>query len=202
MLDKYISLVKPYYNEKHRVFHDWQHIQSGLDMFDKLNSGTTEQKIAWLFHDIIYIPTQKDNEEKSALFAIDMIKSNQDTKNIDTSLVGIIINDTKYHLPTIKESALVLDIDMSSLACKQYSDFYKLRIMAAKEYSSFGKEAVVSGTVSFINKTLRQERIFTTPEFSSMEEIARENLKKYLIEFSESPQFIEIFPQRKQKNKI
>ncbi len=201
MLDKYISLVKNFYNEEHRCFHDWGHIEYGLDVFNNLGKGSLEQKIAWLFHDIIYDPTKKDNEYKSSLLAVNMINNEGDHLNVNTNIVSIIINDTKNHQPTHPESALVLDIDMSSLAINDYQLFFESRIKAAKEYAEFGKEAVIAGTKSFISETLHHPRIFTTDDFLPMEEIARRNLNQYLQEFEKSNEFREIFTS-KTKNKF
>jgi predicted metal-dependent HD superfamily phosphohydrolase len=202
MIDKYISLVKKFYDEDHRKFHNWGHIEYGLNLFNLLKTGSSEQKIAWLFHDIIYDPTKKDNESKSAIFAIDMITKNGDEKNVNLDLVSIIINDTAKHIPTHKESALVLDIDMSSLAIADYKEFVVSRIEAAKEYAFYGKEAVVAGTKAFIADTLSHDRIFTTNEFKPMEDIARKNLSLYLLEFEKNEEFLSIFNKPKVKFKI
>jgi len=201
MIEKYISIVKPYYDEPHRIFHNWDHIAYGLDMFNQLKTGTTEQVIAWLFHDIIYDPTRKDNEARSADLAVKSIKNNGDDAIISTLEVSIIINDTASHIPSQSISGLVLDIDMSSLADPDYKEFERQRILAAREYAFFGKEAVLAGTKAFIQKTLSQERIFTTDEFKSMESIARTNLKMYLDGVESNKQFNDIFLMAK-KNRL
>lgn len=194
MIEKYISLVKPFYDEPHRIFHNWDHIAYGLDIFKTLDTGTTEQVIAWLFHDIVYDPTRKDNESQSVSLAIKMIQDNNDHKLISLSDVSIIIMDTVTHIPTIDLSGLVLDIDMSSLADNNYAEFERQRLLAAKEYAFFGKEMVLAGTKSFIVKTLSQDRIFTTDAFQPMESIARSNLKKYLDSLDQNKNFNDLFP--------
>jgi predicted metal-dependent HD superfamily phosphohydrolase len=194
MIEKYIELVKPFYDEPHRLFHNWDHIAYGLDIFKKLDTGTTEQVIAWLFHDIIYDPTKKDNEALSGRLARQMIKENGDDDIISLGDVSIIINDTMTHIPSVPISGLVLDIDMSSLADNDYNEFERQRLLAAKEYAFFGKDAVLAGTKAFIIKTLNQERIFTTDHFKPMEAIARSNLKKYLDGLEHNKQFNDIFP--------
>lgn len=194
MIEKYISLVKPFYDEPHRIFHNWDHIAYGLNIFKTLDTGTTEQVIAWLFHDIVYDPTRKDNESQSVSLAIKMIQDNNDHKLISLSDVSIIIMDTVTHIPTIDLSGLVLDIDMSSLADNNYAEFERQRLLAAKEYAFFGKEMVLAGTKSFIVKTLSQDRIFTTDAFQPMESIARSNLKKYLDSLDQNKKFNDLFP--------
>lgn len=192
MIEKYISLVKPYYNESHRKFHDWNHIRYGLSLFEELNTGTTEQLLAWLFHDIVYDIYKKDNEHQSALMAMQLITSEGDDLIVDLNVVSTIINDTKTHIPTIEQSKIVLDIDMSSLAMNNYTDFFNQRLLAAQEYSVFGKDAVTAGTKNFIEQTL-QHSIFTSDFFREKESIAKENLARYLKEFSVHPQYLSLF---------
>jgi predicted metal-dependent HD superfamily phosphohydrolase len=193
MIDKYILLVKPYYDEPHRKFHNWDHIEYGLNVFKKLDIGTTEQKIAWLFHDIVYDPTRKDNELLSAEIAKKSIIENGDEDKISVDNVSIIINDTANHTPSNSISSLVLDIDMSSLADNNYNEFERQRILAAQEYAFYGKDAVIAGTRSFIMQTLNQERIFTTDTFQAMEPIARSNLKKYLESLDNNKKLNDLF---------
>lgn len=197
MIEKYISIVKPHYDEPHRVFHNWDHIEYGLNIFKQLDTGTTEQVIAWLFHDIVYEPTRKDNEVLSAELAKKYIQENDDQEIISINDVSIIIHDTISHVPSNPLSALVLDIDMSSLADKQYAEFERQRLLAAKEYASFGKDLVLAGTKAFIVKTLQQERIFTTEYFQPMEPIARANLTSYLASLDNNQKFNELFSSKK-----
>lgn len=197
MIEKYISIVKPHYDEPHRVFHNWDHIEYGLNIFKQLDTGTTEQVIAWLFHDIVYEPTRKDNEVLSAELAKKYIQENDDQEVISINDVSIIIHDTISHVPSNPLSALVLDIDMSSLADKQYAEFERQRLLAAKEYASFGKDLVLAGTKAFIVKTLQQERIFTTEYFQPMEPIARANLTSYLASLDNNQKFNELFSSKK-----
>lgn len=198
MIEKYISIVKPYYDEPHRIFHNWDHIEYGLNIFKKLDTGTTEQVIAWLFHDIVYNPTRKDNEVLSAELAKKYIQDSGDEKIISINDIITIIYDTISHVPSNTLSALVLDIDMSSLADKQYAEFERQRLLAAKEYVSFGRDLVLAGTKAFIVKTLQQDRIFTTEYFKPMEPIARANLTAYLAGLDINQEFNELFqPKRK-----
>lgn len=198
MIEKYISIVKPYYDEPHRIFHNWDHIEYGLNIFKQLDTGTTEQVIAWLFHDIVYNPTRKDNEVLSAELAKKYIQDSGDEKIISINDIITIIYDTISHVPSNTLSALVLDIDMSSLADKQYAEFERQRLLAAKEYVSFGRDLVLAGTKAFIVKTLQQDRIFTTEYFKPMEPIARANLTAYLAGLDINQEFNELFqPKRK-----
>ncbi len=174
-------------------YQSWNHIQSGLNLLKNIPDVSLEQKISWLYHDIIYDIKSNQNEYLSSLKALEDIKLNRDNNKIDVNIVSIIINDTKNHIPSIKESEIILDIDMSSLAIKNYEDFVALRILAASEYSSFGKYLVIQGTKKFISEILNQDKIFYSEYFSYMNEIAFNNLKKYYNEFEKNKNFLDIF---------
>lgn len=198
-MEKYINIVKPFYFETHRKFHSWDHIKSGLELFDSIKNYSLEQNIAWLYHDIIYNPLNTDNEDKSAKKAIEDIHSNNDAILINTDIVSIIINDTKKHIPTIEESKIVLDIDMSSLAISNYEEFFNLRILAAEEYSFLGKDILINGTKKFLKETLSSNLIFHSKNFEHLNEIAFFNLEKYYNDFEKNPKFLNIFTK---KNKL
>lgn len=203
LFNKYLKMVKNNYSEPHRIFHNWSHIESGLKLLKDIPNISLEQKISWLYHDVIYDIKSNKNEELSSLKAIDDIKQQKDNNKIDVNIVSIIINDTKSHIPSIKESEIILDIDMSSLAIKNYEDFVRLRILAASEYSVFGKDLVIQGTKKFISELLSQNKIFYSENFSYMNEIAFNNLKKYYNEFEENQNFLDIFENKiTPKNKI
>lgn len=198
-MEKYINIVKPFYFEPHRKFHSWNHIESGLELFKTIKNNSLEQVIAWLYHDIVYNPLLTDNEYNSSQKAIKDIYSNNDEILINPEIVSIIINDTKNHIPTIEESKIVLDIDMSSLAIKNYDDFFKSRILAAEEYSFLGKDILINGTKKFLKETLSSDIIFHSKHFENLNEIAFLNLEKYYNSFENDPKFLKIFTK---KNKL
>lgn len=193
LIDKYISDIKNIYFEEHRKFHNWEHIDSGLNLFKKVENKSIEQLIAWIYHDVIYNPFCLDNEYKSAMKALNDIKLNKDELLINTNIVSIIINDTKLHIPTIEESKIVLDIDMSSLALENYEDFLKLRILAASEYSFLGKEVLINGTKKFLNDLLSSEKIYHSNHFNHLNKIAFSNLKRYYNDFESNKDFLGLF---------
>lgn len=202
MIEKYLNLCKGSYKEPHRYFHDWNHISFGLNFFENLNKGTLDQKIAWLFHDIVYNPSSKNNELDSSIIAVNTIKKQKDEDIISLNKVSTIILDTKEHIPTIEESKLVLDIDMAVLGLPEYDDFLNYRILAAQEYAHFGKDAVVSGTKKFIEQTLNKNRIYFSNDFLDFEYNARKNLEIFYSTFENNKRFNNLFKTSKIKLKL
>ena len=171
---KIIKFVETFYNDESRHFHNFTHILSAKDFFEKM---TDEQYVAWLFHDIVYIPGRNDNEEKSEEFFQEYILWND--LNVNPKIVSQIILDTKLHKPTIEESAFVLDIDMLCLSLP-YNEFLSSREEVIKEYSSVFGENVTKNGVKFFMRDLIDKKIYYTEEFFYRNELAQKNIEKYL----------------------
>lgn len=171
---KIIKFVEPFYNNQSRYFHNFDHILSAEKYFDEM---TDEQYVAWLFHDIIYIPGENDNEEKSEQFFQEYILWND--LNVNSEIVSQIILDTKLHKPTIEESAFVLDIDMLCLSLP-YNEFLSSREDVIKEYSPVLGEKVTRNGVKFFMRDLIDKKIYYTEEFFHRNELAQKNIENYL----------------------
>lgn len=188
MFTKYndlIKKIKPYYLEKHRHFHTWEHIQSGLNLIEELKEQYTfsdSQIIAWLFHDIVYVPHNKKNEFDSVKVFKSFYK-NGDLKifDVDELIVERIILDTIDHKPSIEESKIILDIDMSSLVLN-WNKFLELRLKVLDEYSPYySKINLKNGTLKFIDNLIKEKKFFFQTEiFSSKYE---KNLEFNLINY-------------------
>lgn len=171
-----IEFVKPFYNSQSRFFHNWNHIEDGLNYQELF---TNEQYAAWLFHDIVYLPGFSDNEKVSADYLAQYLRNNQ--SGIDIEVAIQIIMDTKDHAPTIKESSLLLDIDMLCFSF-DYGIFALSRELVIQEYVGFfSKEEVLKGVYSFIEK-MRGKEIYKTEKFLQFNDKAQENIERYLIE--------------------
>lgn len=176
MLKNIKDFVKPFYIGESRKFHNWAHIKSAFDVWEKLN---IDQKIAWLFHDIVYLPGSNENEQQSANFMEKYM--NENYPEINTTKIKNIILDTKSHVATTTDSIVLMDIDMFSLALP-YGKFLELRKLAFSEYESFySTEKTAKGTIDFCNEILSKDKIFISNDFNYLNEKARRNLNSYLI---------------------
>lgn len=98
------------YDEKHRFYHNWDHIDRMIRLAYDQNMVTEELLLAIIFHDIIYDPKEKDNEEKSAELFYNMFKYNT---NVDVEKIKNAILDTKNHnhySSEISEQLCMLDL--------------------------------------------------------------------------------------------
>lgn len=79
ILDKWginckISKIMDMWSKPHRYYHNLEHLDDMLEQINSLDiQGEDYDKliISALFHDIIYDPMRKDNEERSAEYFID-----------------------------------------------------------------------------------------------------------------------------------
>ena len=72
------SLLQSAYAEGHRAYHTARHIDECLSLFDELKQlcrSPAEVECALWFHDAIYEPMSKSNEERSADWAAEFISS-------------------------------------------------------------------------------------------------------------------------------
>lgn len=168
------NFVKPFYMGATRFFHNWDHILSGKKYFDKMSD---EQYVAWMFHDIVYLPGSSENEKNSAEYFL--FYSKQKSLNIDNNIVYQIIMDTKTHIATIKEAFFILDIDMLCFSLK-YEDFYESRMQVIQEFSPlFGKSETEKGVYNFL-KDFYGKKTYYHSDFEHLNGIVNDNIKKYL----------------------
>jgi len=154
------------YQDPSRHYHNWDHVAHGLTLMKGLASS--DQIIAWAFHDSVYDPTRSDNEYQSAELAKSF--------GIRSERILTMIKDTKTHYPSIEQSKLVLDVDLSSLAFIP-EQFQANRESIRKEYAHLTDEQFEVGTHMFAQSLLDRDRIFQTEEFAGLESLARSNLK-------------------------
>jgi len=169
------------YLEPHRVYHRLNHIVQMFE-FAKTHGVTLspEQMYAVLFHDAVYVPGAKDNEEKSAEVFLDW-ETSQHKFLFKTDLIKQIILDTKEEVPTIEESELVIDLDLHQLAYTP--EFQNNALLIREEFLPFvGEEGYNRGRAAWLKGMLARQTIFVSnhPAFRSIECAARWNLQNEL----------------------
>ena len=186
-----VSKVKPYYNEAHRFYHNWDHIVYGFLLFDKIPDFNLDltSELAWIFHDVIYLPfnlgqnnPNHTNEKLSAQFLEFFLTCNYPDfyKKYPHAIQEAqkIILGTEQHIPYDERSSIIFDVDMSYLGY-QFEDYQKIRQLVRKEYQFVSDEVFNKGTLHFIETLLKQEKIyFSEYGFQTWEKKARENLQK------------------------
>jgi len=87
--------------------------------------------------------------------------------------------DTELHLPTSDEAALVVDLDLASLAA-EWQVFVRNGERIRAEYSIYGDAEFDAGRRAVLEGFLARDRIYHTPWGARLEDRARRNLERAL----------------------
>lgn len=177
----YWSKLDKLYSESHRAYHNWNHIEHMLDLFDHYREqlqSPMEVELAIFYHDAIYDPKKKDNEEQSALLAeSDLSQSSLDSERVVA--VRNLIRCTEKHLPDDHPDAKwLLDFDLAILG-REEEVYVKYTKAIRKEYKMYPTLLYNQGRKKAMKKFLERERIFYTDEFfDRYESMARANIER------------------------
>lgn len=169
------------YAETHRAYHTARHIEECLSLLDDvrdLADNSAEVECALWFHDAIYKPMSKSNEELSAQWASDFLNR----VGVPAESIGRIrehITATRHlrgELPG--DSALVVDIDLAIMGAEpaRYDEFERdVRI----EYRWVPGPIYRRKRAEILQSFLDRPRIYHAgPLFARFEVGARTNLTK------------------------
>jgi predicted metal-dependent HD superfamily phosphohydrolase len=168
------------YNERHRRYHNLDHVAHCLSEFDlahHLSQKPDAIEVAIFFHDAIYDPRAKDNEQRSADMACEVLSA----AGLDhefTGRIAILTLDTKHMgAVTTSDGQLLVDVDLAILgqARERFAE-YERQIRA--EYAWVPEADFKSGRAAILQRFLDRPAIYGTEFFRSRyEETARSNLR-------------------------
>jgi predicted metal-dependent HD superfamily phosphohydrolase len=167
------------YNEPHRFYHNTRHIEEGLRF---LRRSTADVRMAWFFHDVIYNPLSKDNEEQSAQWFEEVSRS-MNLAFVFKEEVKRLILQTKHHSPDLLDIKAVqicqADLEVLYLLPKDYHAYYT---NVRKEYLKTGVTLPewTLGRRAFLKSWLRKGQIYPGEYHSGIEELIRTNMKEEL----------------------
>ncbi|MGH8371849.1 MAG: HD domain-containing protein [Gammaproteobacteria bacterium] len=116
------------YAQKHRHYHTSRHINECISIFDEvkhLAEHPAEVECALWFHDAIYEPMAKSNEERSANWAAEFGRRTGMAGEVAARIHAHIMS-TRHLLPSKDgDSGLTVDIDLSILGAStsRYDEF-------------------------------------------------------------------------------
>lgn len=167
------------YGAPGRHYHTLAHIDHCLVELDALNVRPANAdliELALWFHDFSYDTSRKDNEMRSAAFAVrEMLLAGISPEQCNH--VRALIMATCHKEPPVGyDEKLMVDIDLSVLG-SDWGTFVEYEHGVRSEYSSVSDEDFCRGRAAFLRKILERSRIFQTYRFATMyERIAMENL--------------------------
>jgi predicted metal-dependent HD superfamily phosphohydrolase len=165
------------YTEPHRRYHDLRHIADMLCKGEAL-ALSDEQVMAVWFHDAVYVPGSKTNEADSAKLAVEKLTAaGWDSARVE--VVEQIVLDTCGHLPSIKESEKVLDLDLSTLG-GSWESYERNGRNIREEFAGVSDKDWNEGRGAWLEGMISRERLFWTPWGEPLETEARANLQRDL----------------------
>lgn len=176
------------YGRQGRYYHNSKHIEEVLRVIENLNDeyklDESLQFAAW-FHDIVYNTQARDNEEKSAEYARELLSLlNIPSATIDNTCRLILL--TKYHKTCSDdlEGQILLDADLAILGSDS-ERYYEYMMGIRREYGWAPENEYVAARKRVLTSFLELTQIFHTPKlFNSLEINARQNLKKEINYYS------------------
>lgn len=168
-----VSVALPYYTSFHRRYHNANHILEGAELALQLSTVSPEfnlslsQQLAWLFHDIVYIPFREtgDNENDSVHLMRHLLEGYDiDVPGLtddDMDEASRIIIDTIDHRPRYAISRPIIDIDLFGFAEPEL--FYRNNRLIQEEFGIKDDQYFLDGQREFLTSLIEnRETLYTT----------------------------------------
>ncbi len=171
------------YGEPHRAYHTLSHVVHTLRQFlphRSLARDADAVEMALWYHDVVYDPRVRDNEDRSAEAAIEEIHGMGLTPTFGARVADLIRTTTHDVPPTDPDAALTVDADLAILgADADEYDAYESAVR--REYSWVPADAYRAGRIAVLERFLGRGSIFSTAAFrETLEPPARMNLERAL----------------------
>jgi predicted metal-dependent HD superfamily phosphohydrolase len=155
------------YDEPHRAYHTARHIGACLRLFDDpavtaLATHGPEVEAALWFHDAVYDTHVRDNEERSAELARELLVREGRMAEEVVARVAAHVVATKSHVADSADGQLVIDIDLSILG-EAPEVFARFEAEIRREYAWVDDAAYVAGRAAVLRGFAEREAIFGTP---------------------------------------
>jgi predicted metal-dependent HD superfamily phosphohydrolase len=169
------------YSESVRHYHGVGHIVSMLDGFDAIKAVFGQPlavELAIFFHDAIYDPSRRDNEEQSAIKMQELLGGPVDRTLLEPAARSI--EATKQHtLTPSHDTNLLLDLDMAILG-QPWPVYERYANGVMQEYLPvYGEMAYRHGRRTlFLEPTIAHGTVFLTDDFKPLNPQAIQNMQR------------------------
>ncbi|SEC00545.1 Predicted metal-dependent phosphohydrolase, HD superfamily [Tenacibaculum sp. MAR_2009_124] len=179
------SPIHQFYSKKDRAYHNLNHLQELFKYHELYKAQLSSPDIvsfSIFYHDIIYDIWKKDNEEKSAEFALKELQKIHLPDHFYKEIKNQILA-TKTHQAESSDAKFMIDFDLSILGqSKEIYAGYTKKIR--KEYGLIPSILYKKGRKKVLEHFLAKENIYSTVLFKDLyEKQARENLANELKTF-------------------
>lgn len=171
------------YSQPSRHYHDLHHLENMVQELEGCRHLLNDYHLVLFsvfYHDVVYDVLRHDNEEQSALFAAERLRTSGLTAN-DIAKCSAQILATKAHaISEDPDTNLFTDADLSILGKAQdtYASYCK---QVRQEYHIYPDEVYIPGRRKVLQHFLAMDCIYKTSFFHSLyEESARRNMLQEL----------------------
>lgn len=175
--------IQVHYREIHRHYHTIEHLEHlYLQLMDvREEIGDWEALLFSLFyHDVIFQPMAKDNEEQSASLAQLRLHELGFPEGRIKHCVGQIIATKKHRPSPDPDTNYFTDADLSILG-SDWDDYVPYMHRIQEEYAEYPKEEYQAGRKKALLELCGMERLYKTDYFyEKFEKTARENMAREL----------------------
>ena len=184
----FVQMIRKYYDEPHRAYHNWSHILHGAASIKREQGFDLVLLLAWLCHDLVYVPNCPDNEKNSVSLMCLLLKRYSpdfyatQTDSITKACDYILATKTHELLDTSDERlAILLDADMAYLA-ESETFFDRARANIRLEFCAFNDEEFRIGSAAFFTELLDKTPLFYSAAFVARDAdgLAKTNMKRAL----------------------
>ena len=162
------------YGEEHRAYHNLDHIDAMLGWFKEAGGGNDAIELAIWYHDCIYEPLEKSNEQRSALHFREQM-GNELPPDFAAAVERLILaTDPSLSRSGEADEDLIVDIDLAILG-SEAETYEAYRKAIREEYRCVPDEEFYAGRRIVLERILSRP-IFVTARFATMEQTARQNV--------------------------
>ncbi|MFL0095379.1 HD domain-containing protein [Tenacibaculum maritimum] len=170
--------INDHYTEKHRTYHNKTHLIELLNYFDTYNEqvlNPTILELSIFYHHIIYNVWKKNNEEKSALLAINKL-AKINLAPTDLILIQQQILATKTHFTEDNDTKWLIDFNLGILG-KPYKTYQNCAQLIRKEYKLIPQTIYKKRRKKVLTHFIQKSFIYATDSFRNLyEKQAKSNL--------------------------
>lgn len=164
------------YSEPQRAYHNLEHIVAMLDELEYLKESDPAVALGIWFHDAVYDPKTKENEERSAQLAKDTIGQIGLPDSLGEQVGDLIIATKHAAIPTERAAQILVDLDLMILG-KPEKVFDAYEVGIRKEYDWVPQSDFSAGRSKILQSFLDRSSIYSTQLFrDKYESAARKNL--------------------------
>ena len=166
------------------LYNYWEDFKSQFEGFLDVESVQMKLETAIIFHDCIYIPGSKFNEDDSADEADAFMRDEGVDKKIRDEICDLIMSTKLDSKLDSQEKKLLHDLDWSGFATYEQLMEDEQKILNEFRDAGYLLREVHRARFDFY-KSLDKEQIFHSI-FKKYEKIAHRNIEKRIIEFNRS----------------